>query len=471
MKLFLFLFLLLACQANVLEDALKSLEEIENPLSHYFGYNSGSSKPDTTPRRRRRRRRRVYLSPTVISPDPLDTTDYVNMGSGLCASADGKIITSVGKGLATKGHLIDQDLSCKIACSMIEECIGYGNGDQNFRDPAHYNNLQTGAKCRLYGKLSSIPGFEEEDAGNVKESPSDIKGSTDITDKEHKTMGYTCFKKIAKATTVGLAMGSLNLGGNGCEEYFTATECEDLANDSKSAWSGVHSMSNFPKGCYWKTDTDDIYFNTHATGRGQSKSRPVCKQTTYKGGAKEPSTVSSCGSSQTKIYTSNGGSLCKDERQIDWDKEPCTTLRPSGNGHGYGCRGAVWSGATTSEKYCKSAWYNRCCTYNEDFDVCHPKVDCRVWPKRVQPKLGENFEQGPCRYAVYSNGDENNDMCDGGSGQYMWFNKCCTKYGTIGLQKQCRAPERRSCGYAGCVTRNADRYLFPRTEGKTYYWN
>jgi len=203
-----------------------------------------------------------------------------------------------------------------------------------------------------------------------------------------------------------------------------------------------------------------------------------------------PSMVSSCPSNKELVQYSNGGSAC--ESPPDWNTAPCHKLKPSLNGdkNGYGCRGAAYKngdkGGTTSSGYCKNnAWYNRCCTYDSDYDICYPKVfDCHIWPKRIYSNKVANFGwfHGPCAYAINSNGVFDSNRCQGGDssaspsneGEYMWFRQCCRQ--TFSWIEN---NSRKECLPKKIVVDNNDghnqipynRQVYPRKKGETYYWN
>ena len=72
-----------------------------------------------------------------------------------------------------------------------------------------------------------------------------------------------------------------DVGTNGCSEYLTPAECEDYANKYSSlTWDREDSWPAYPKGCFWQTENNRVYFNNHAEGAGISSpaTKPVCKK-------------------------------------------------------------------------------------------------------------------------------------------------------------------------------------------------
>ena len=70
------------------------------------------------------------------------------------------------------------------------------------------------------------------------------------------------------------------IGANGCAQYLDEHECADYAREGFSVnWERVDSWSNYPKGCFWQTENNYVYFNKHTTGAGISRpaTTPVCK--------------------------------------------------------------------------------------------------------------------------------------------------------------------------------------------------
>ena len=71
-----------------------------------------------------------------------------------------------------------------------------------------------------------------------------------------------------------------DIGAKGCFKYLNAAECEAYASrESSMTWNRVDSWYNYPKGCFWQTENNNVYYNTHTRGAGISRpaTRPVCK--------------------------------------------------------------------------------------------------------------------------------------------------------------------------------------------------
>ena len=73
-------------------------------------------------------------------------------------------------------------------------------------------------------------------------------------------------------------------GTNGCAVYLTAAQCEEYGDETDGTrFNRVFTTENdhdkqetLPKGCLWNGHNNQIYYNPHATGAGQSKYKPVC---------------------------------------------------------------------------------------------------------------------------------------------------------------------------------------------------
>ncbi len=71
-------------------------------------------------------------------------------------------------------------------------------------------------------------------------------------------------------------------GSNACPAFSVRIETEAACRTAAAAAGKtipstfVETDSGWPRGCYYVTDTNDAYFNTHAVGAGASGSRLLC---------------------------------------------------------------------------------------------------------------------------------------------------------------------------------------------------
>ena len=71
---------------------------------------------------------------------------------------------------------------------------------------------------------------------------------------------------------------------NGCIVHLTAGQCEEYGDETGGTqWNRVYNPARegIPKGCQWNGNNNQIYYNPHATGAGQSLYKPVCNGTCY----------------------------------------------------------------------------------------------------------------------------------------------------------------------------------------------
>jgi len=434
MKLFIFLAIItLLCRADLLDKVIQLLDaqketnvgyRITNPNIH--------------------RRRRTYKPDSwfdgggKIAPDKLDAMYYKDLTEEL----DADIKEDMNKVLAHFTHVSTTSLTskpyggptaaqqCELACSLIgdgTQCVGY-----------------------MFGEV---------------ESPGVI---------HHTTWGNSC-----------------NMLGSFSNAEMKAAYRQNLVNGFWEGWGSVYkgSSDKVEEELSLNVDEESVAF---ANVRNM---RFYLKQ--YHKDFAMPTDVVGCYDGKVLVKFSNGGTACEDP--VDWNTAPCNKLKHSEVGrdkwgiskYGYGCRGAVSSGpdpgknfgnwndksGKTSSSVCKNgSWYNRCCSYDSEYEVCYPKVtDCKIWPKRIQPNILANTEwfMGPCMYAIETNGHMSPDYCAGGNtqyheGKYMWFKQCCRVFKHI-LNKDS----------ATCNTRDIDlknrtpkwQLVFPRKKGQTYYYN
>merc|ERR1712224_837993 len=83
-------------------------------------------------------------------------------------------------------------------------------------------------------------------------------------------------------TTPKFNMG--DQGSNTCNRYHetmtSETECKDeVTAFFGKTWNRKDSWDNYPKGCFMAISNEMIYFNTHATGRGNGYpgAKKICK--------------------------------------------------------------------------------------------------------------------------------------------------------------------------------------------------
>ena len=59
---------------------------------------------------------------------------------------------------------------------------------------------------------------------------------------------------------------------------FDLEECKIAANETNSKFKDARHRPLYPKGCYYLTQNNNIYFNTDTAGQANRATRQVCKQ-------------------------------------------------------------------------------------------------------------------------------------------------------------------------------------------------
>jgi len=121
--------------------------------------------------------------------------------------------------------------------------------------------------------------------GGVKtrtcDNPAPENGGKDCEGDLTQTCGIdACPVNIEDITDVLYVVKDMNT--NGCDIYLNPTHCETFANEKykvdsyTEGFRGTLTNSHWPKGCYqiW----NEVYFNTHSTGRPEAGARPVCAE-------------------------------------------------------------------------------------------------------------------------------------------------------------------------------------------------
>jgi len=154
----------------------------------------------------------------------------------------------------------------------VTECEIYANKDSSL----HWHSVVSWSDypkgCFWYSVNNyNVVGFNKA-TNNV------FAGNTYVYFNTHATGGGNPNAiPVCKTNVSAVAVELGVLGANGCSEYFTASECEDYAQDDSSlTWKRVISFNDYPKGCFWYTTNNGVYFN-RLEGAGDSYSTPVCK--------------------------------------------------------------------------------------------------------------------------------------------------------------------------------------------------
>jgi len=121
--------------------------------------------------------------------------------------------------------------------------------------------------------------------GGVKtrtcDNPAPENGGKDCEGDLTQTCGIdACPVNIEDITNILYVVKDMNT--NGCDIYLNPTHCETFANEKykvdsyTEGFRGTLTNSHWPKGCYqiW----NEVYFNTHSTGRPEAGARPVCAE-------------------------------------------------------------------------------------------------------------------------------------------------------------------------------------------------
>ena len=64
---------------------------------------------------------------------------------------------------------------------------------------------------------------------------------------------------------------------NGYETLESLEECKMAANYLPKPFAEEQSSSRFPKGCYFSTIDNQVYYNSHSTGDKDFNARPICR--------------------------------------------------------------------------------------------------------------------------------------------------------------------------------------------------
>ena len=64
---------------------------------------------------------------------------------------------------------------------------------------------------------------------------------------------------------------------NGYETLESLEECKMAANYLPKSFAEEQSSSRFPKGCYFSTIDNQVYYNSHSTGDKDFNARPICR--------------------------------------------------------------------------------------------------------------------------------------------------------------------------------------------------
>lgn len=115
-------------------------------------------------------------------------------------------------------------------------------------------------------------------------------------------------------------------------EYFIMLEGNDLCRPAQivleaslcrsalqnTDYKGEEDTSNWPKGCYKLTTSNQVYLNNHHTGRQNPNARPICKATEPKQ-CQYGETIFNCKNGNTTFcsYCGDGDNDCGDESDED----------------------------------------------------------------------------------------------------------------------------------------------------------
>ncbi len=73
-------------------------------------------------------------------------------------------------------------------------------------------------------------------------------------------------------------------GSNACPagsvRIVTEAACRTAAAAAGKTFDWVETSAVFPRGCYYDTDDNNAYFNTHAVGAGNSEAQLLCTAVT-----------------------------------------------------------------------------------------------------------------------------------------------------------------------------------------------
>ena len=64
---------------------------------------------------------------------------------------------------------------------------------------------------------------------------------------------------------------------NGYETLESLEECKMAANYLPKSFAEEQTSSRYPKGCYFSTIDNQVYYNSHSTGDKDFNARPICR--------------------------------------------------------------------------------------------------------------------------------------------------------------------------------------------------